>query len=86
MARCDYCDREFEPRKTGGRPQRFCPGGEHRSRFYAEARRDGARRRRRCTKKALFEDEIMKPENQSRVQRALTWAEARTPATVDAWR
>jgi hypothetical protein len=38
---CDHCKNEFEPRAPG-RPQRFCPGGDCRRAFFAEARRVGA--------------------------------------------
>lgn len=43
---CDYCESGFEPRKSG-KPQKFCPGGDCRRIFYAEARRRGARLLRR---------------------------------------
>lgn len=39
---CTWCGRRFSPRRNGGSRQRFC-GQEHRSKFWASARRWGER-------------------------------------------
>lgn len=38
---CDHCRGHFEPRTTGGSKQRFCPGGDCRKAFHANAKHIG---------------------------------------------
>jgi hypothetical protein len=86
MMTCDYCSQEFEPRRSGGSPERFCPGGLCRKAFHAEARRVGAKTlQRRNGRRPDFGEERLKPEFRREVAEILAWAEAQHPATPEAW-
>lgn len=85
---CDHCETEFEPRVSGGTPQRFCPGGECRKAFHTKARRTGAVALRKLGSKGKrgdFEVERLSPEFQAEVAKILAWAEPQRPATPAAW-
>lgn len=69
---CDHCKNEFEPRVSGGTPQRFCPGGDCRRAFFAKARRVGADALRRHPGTAMLtaEDRVRKAKDRAADQMA----------------
>jgi hypothetical protein len=85
MRPCDHCYEPFDPRRSGGSDQRFCPGGGCRRAFHTEARRKGAKAlRRRKEPPVDFEEARKDPEFQRKVAEVLAWAEAQHPATPEA--
>lgn len=84
---CKNCKGEI-PAKLKGRGRKrtdFCQAAR-KGEWHGKAYRAGSRAlRRKGQERPMFETEILRPENQARIAEALAWAEAKHPATPEAW-